>query len=287
MSINFSFIIPHKNSPDLLKRCVDSIPIRDDIEVIVVDDNSDDNLKPSLTRSGLVIKLLNHTEAKRAGHARNVGMDIAKGKWLLFADSDDYYNDNLLEFLDKYKDSNKDVIYFNHKRIETNKSSFQKRLIEKSFKLPLDIDIIKYRINAPWNKMVNRQFVIDNCIRFEECVNGNDMFFSYQVGYLAKDIEVNKSIIYNYDTSIDGMTNKKKNSDEYYLCRINHWHQTNEFYRNIGHKEWISFLPFRFLAILNKKGFKGFMQCLKVYVINYRSIQFDKMKYVRIITKNS
>ena len=39
--INYSFIIPHKNIPDLLQRCLDSIPRREDIQIIVVDDNSD------------------------------------------------------------------------------------------------------------------------------------------------------------------------------------------------------------------------------------------------------
>lgn len=37
---NYSFIIPHHNSPDLLNRYLKSIPQREDIEIIVVDDNS-------------------------------------------------------------------------------------------------------------------------------------------------------------------------------------------------------------------------------------------------------
>jgi len=45
MQTNYSFIIPHKNCPDLLQRCVDSIPERDDVQVIVVDDNSDEGKK--------------------------------------------------------------------------------------------------------------------------------------------------------------------------------------------------------------------------------------------------
>ena len=40
-TINFSIIIPTKNIPDLLLRCLESIPQRSDIEIIVVDDNSD------------------------------------------------------------------------------------------------------------------------------------------------------------------------------------------------------------------------------------------------------
>ena len=41
--VNYSIIIPHKNSADLLQYCLNSIPLRDDIQVIVVDDNSDAN----------------------------------------------------------------------------------------------------------------------------------------------------------------------------------------------------------------------------------------------------
>ena len=39
----YNIIIPHKNTPKLLKRCLDSIPQRDDLHIIVVDDNSDPN----------------------------------------------------------------------------------------------------------------------------------------------------------------------------------------------------------------------------------------------------
>ena len=39
--IKFSFVIPHKNTPELLQKCLNSIPDRDNIQVIVVDDNSD------------------------------------------------------------------------------------------------------------------------------------------------------------------------------------------------------------------------------------------------------
>ena len=42
--MSISIIIPHYNTPSLLKRCIDSIPIREDIEVIIVDDNSDSNI---------------------------------------------------------------------------------------------------------------------------------------------------------------------------------------------------------------------------------------------------
>ncbi|MDR2475404.1 MAG: glycosyltransferase family 2 protein, partial [Bacteroidales bacterium] len=40
MTFNYSIIIPHKDIPDLLRRCLDSIPYRNDLQIIIVDDNS-------------------------------------------------------------------------------------------------------------------------------------------------------------------------------------------------------------------------------------------------------
>ena len=46
--MNYSVIIPHKNVPKLLARCVNSIPVRDDIEVIVIDDCSSPEFKVAI-----------------------------------------------------------------------------------------------------------------------------------------------------------------------------------------------------------------------------------------------
>ena len=42
--MNYTIIIPHKNIPNLLERLLNSIPCRDDLEIIVVDDNSSDEI---------------------------------------------------------------------------------------------------------------------------------------------------------------------------------------------------------------------------------------------------
>jgi glycosyltransferase involved in cell wall biosynthesis len=48
MNYNISIIVPHKNKLKLLERCLNSIPERDDIEVIIVDDNSEEKYKNNL-----------------------------------------------------------------------------------------------------------------------------------------------------------------------------------------------------------------------------------------------
>ena len=82
---NYSIIIPHHNIPKLLCRCLNSIPIRKDIQIIVVDDNSnpdivDFNTFPGLNDSFVEVYLTK--EGKGAGYARNIGLQHAKGKWL-------------------------------------------------------------------------------------------------------------------------------------------------------------------------------------------------------------
>ena len=67
--INYSFIIPHHNTPDLLQRLVDSIPQRDDIEIIVVDDNSDYDKKANISRSDVRTIYIDKVQTKGAGRA--------------------------------------------------------------------------------------------------------------------------------------------------------------------------------------------------------------------------
>ena len=113
IEINYSFIIPHRNVPHLLQRCIDSIPKRDDIQIIIVDDNSDPKIVNFECFPGLnekCVEVYFTKEGKGAGYARNIGLTYAKGKWFLFPDADDHYTTDLMNVLDKYVNSNYDII---------------------------------------------------------------------------------------------------------------------------------------------------------------------------------
>ena len=84
----YSIIIPHKNIPKLLQRCLDSIPRREDTQIIVVDDNSDPAKVDFTHFPGLSdpsVEVYFDKSGKGAGRARNIGLEHAKGKWLVFA----------------------------------------------------------------------------------------------------------------------------------------------------------------------------------------------------------
>ena len=105
MHINYSIIIPHHNIPKLLIRCLASIPNRKDTEIIIIDDNSSaeivdfDNF-PGKERENT--KIFFSKVNGGGGYARNIGVQMAKGDKLIFADADDFFNDNLSDLLDDY-----------------------------------------------------------------------------------------------------------------------------------------------------------------------------------------
>ena len=109
----YSVIIPNYNKEKYVKECLDSIfnqtLSKDMYEVIVIDDGSTDNSLDIIKNYD--VKLL-RTNRKRAGGARNVGIDAAQGEYIIFVDSDDYlYSNEVFEKLDKIIDG-KDIVFF-------------------------------------------------------------------------------------------------------------------------------------------------------------------------------
>ncbi len=243
--IIYSFIIPHKNCPDLLQRCINSIPKRNDVQIIVVDDNSDESKKPSVENEDVQLILLDDAHSRGAGHARNVGLEYAKGKWLLFADCDDYYESDFLNVLDKYRNRNDiDLVYFNYNyidsitgaKLEDNKLQ---KCIENFESTKNSVDIIKFRNNTPWTKMVRRAFVVSDDIQFEEVINGNDVLFSLLVAMKSTIIQVEPTRLYNYIRTPNSLGTRKPTVDSM-VCRIIHKVKHSRFNSYIGHEEWNS-----------------------------------------------
>lgn len=101
--------------PRLLERCLCSIPTWDEIQIIIIDDNSNSESVDFLI-SGKRQKnteVLFTKEGKGAGYARNIGLSHARGKWIIFADADDFFTADCFTILNEYMDSPHEVIYFN------------------------------------------------------------------------------------------------------------------------------------------------------------------------------
>jgi len=205
VSPTFSIIIAHYDIPDLLMRCLKSIPVSEDIQVIVVDDNSPDadtylERYPELSRPYL--EFIRAPKNGGAGYARNIGLDHAKGKWLLFADADDFYVDNMYEIINTHVESDADVIYFQKRAVhsenlncKSSRSGYIDEIMDIYIKTGDELPV-RTRHHVPWGKMIRKSLIENHHIRFEEIKYSNDILFSVHVGCLAKKIEAIDTVLY-------------------------------------------------------------------------------------------
>ena len=219
--INYSIIIPHKNIPDLLQRCLASIPRREDVQIIVVDDNSDSDKMDFDHFPGLgdpFVEVFFTKEGKGAGYARNVGLTKAVGKWLLFADADDYFNKTINDILDEYIDSSADIIYFKHVSLGPYKNSYNNKFntyIDYWLYSPQKADyFLRYKNTTVWAKIFKRDLINKNAVKFDEVFIFNDVTFTYLAGFYAGLIQVDPRILYNLIARRNSITYSRKTIDK-------------------------------------------------------------------------
>lgn len=295
----YSFVIPHHNTPDLLQRLIDSIPQREDIEVIVVDDNSDKDKKTNVSRSDVRVIYIDKEHSKGAGHARNVGIDNATGKWLMFADADDFYMPNFIEVLDDYKDSDLDMLFYNIESLERdtflpeehNRAFIHRKLLNDYVNDHKKSDCLLYLGYGPWRKMLRTEFVKSYGLFFEEIPKDNDHMFALLTSYFAKKWDVDERSVYSL-IYYAGSISYSKMTKEKCLAHFNTLRRRAEFYKYIGHPEWNK------RCVRGRWFQSGLYWCCKLfrhnrkreslsalffYLMNFFKIEKGKNDYVQLV----
>lgn len=175
MSCFLSIIIPAYNCEDTIERCLTSImsQLKDDIEVIVVDDGSSDSTRDKCDNYALKdnrVRVL-HKCNGGVSSARNVGIDNASGKWITFVDSDDALAENSLSYfrdaVSKNKERSTDIIVENMMFIWR-----QRRDILYTDEMgSLGAIIEQGHWGSSANKVFLRQIIDSHCIRFDETLH--------------------------------------------------------------------------------------------------------------------
>lgn len=216
--MKYSIIVPHFNDYENISRLIDSIPENKLFEVIIIDDNSSieiyEKLKNLAYKRVNTILLKNSSTVKGAGKCRNIGLEHATGKWLFFADSDDSFRNDFCEAITKYSESNYDLIYFipisinSENDKEAERGSHLSEIVANYIDNPNDTNEWSMRLNFPnpWSKMIRREFVQKNKIKFDEILKSNDVMFSTKVGVLADSVTAEKISIYNWIIRKGSMT---------------------------------------------------------------------------------
>ena len=153
-------------------------------------------------RAEAYLEFVRTTKGGGAGYARNVGLEHAKGKWILFADADDFFVDDMSEIIYSLVDSEADVIYFKNKAvlsdnisIRANRSSYLNVRIDQ-YLADGDEWPVRFKTYVPWCKLIKRNLIVKNDIRFDELMYSNDVYFSLLTGYYSKIIEVVTRVLY-------------------------------------------------------------------------------------------
>lgn len=235
--MTYSVIIPHKNSLDWLQRCVDSIPQREDIQIVIVDDNSDipDPEWVRFREKNPRAELFLTKEGGGAGYARNAGLEHACGEWIIFSDADDFFYEGAFDVLDEYIGKDNDVFFFpcdsrDGKSLEMIED--RRPILRRSIRNG-NLDELRYRSLVPWGKMIRKELIDREKLRFEEVEVSNDVMFSMRLGAAARNPGVIPSDPLYCSTRNEGSLVHKKTVKRI-ITRIRVARRANDFLHDRG-----------------------------------------------------
>ena len=234
-----SVIVPVYKSEKTLRTCVESLrrQTETDIEIILVDDGSPDScpqICEELAEEDFRIRFV-HKENGGVSSARNRGIEEARGEYLLFVDSDDYVEPDMVEeLLRRIGGMDMAVCGFHH--------HFMGRDVEKVPPIQVwtgaESFLVLYGegyLNMPWNKLFRRNLAG----RFDKSLSlGEDLLFNLDYLRRASGVAVVQKPLHHYIQNNTGNTlSSKKRTDKLELAkRI--WQEASGFYEELaGHED--------------------------------------------------
>ena len=183
------------------------------IEIVSIDDESIDNSLKILQQYALKdlrIKILKQNNQGTAA-ARNLGLSYANGEYVIFLDSDDYFEPDLIErSVEKAEEFNADIVIFKAEAFDdvTGQTSV---LNDRITKLPeyqqnvfsyknIPEDIFNSFLTAPWNKLYRKSFLDKHGFKFQNIKRTNDLLFVCQTLVAAKKIILLDKVLVHYRT---------------------------------------------------------------------------------------
>lgn len=243
--VKYSFIVPVYNTSKYLKKCLNSLASQTfkDFEIIVVNDGSTDDSKSIISKYEKKYDNIKVINQKNQGlsMARNNGVRGAKGKYLIFIDSDDYVETNLLKEVDKeVRDS--EILRF-QVVTEDEEGNNVKAYNEEPFNEMKGYDAFKYIseyhfVEPAWCYVYKTEYYLNNKFSFKKGVYHEDFGLIPYVIYKSMKVKSISYPGYHYitrDGSIMNNRNYKKTVkkafdmlDQYKTLRL--------FSKNIGKK---------------------------------------------------
>lgn len=200
-----SVIIPTYNAERYLNTCIDSLVNQnfgfENIEVILVDDNSNDATKEILKdfseRHENVVAIFNSENSGSASRPRNIGIENATSDYIMFMDNDDYYYPDMCEVMyDNIIKENVDIVTCRFIFNKNNTESIKEKTFLDDYDEVVKIDSVYdmpqlMTTSHPgfiWNKIFKRDLLVDHNVRFPEKALYEDIYFMIQAYLNAEGI---------------------------------------------------------------------------------------------------
>lgn len=201
-----SVIVPVYKSAAYLRRCLDSIIAQSfsDFELILVSDGPELEHQICDEYASKDARVLVLKDVKKGlGGARNAGLLMAKGKYILFVDSDDYIApETLKEAVSKFS-SSVDIVIFGANVVVEKGAKVQKGLlkylaIKEAGLKEVSQDLIFTTNVYSWNKLWRKDLIDKFNIRYPECLQYEDFPFFYAYMCCAQKVYFIDEKFYNY-----------------------------------------------------------------------------------------
>lgn len=288
MQTKVSIIIPIYNIKDYLFECIRSVVLQTlkDVEIICVNDGSTDGSEKIVERflkTDSRVRLINKKNGG-LGAARNSGFKVARGKYIIFLDGDDFLDPRACEMV--YENGEKfhsDVIFFgvwNYFSHFDYTDTFQdsELYLKASHSSPFNIsdypDLM--RTHSVWSRAYSREFLEKNNLKNPEQRFAEDMLFSYKAATLAENVSIIPENLYFYRQNRSGsLLDLEKKNDTFKLCYIDTALEVRNFLNHKGvsqdlKREFLSnvfrWSPLRQDNISNFSDFRKFFQSMRKFI---------------------
>lgn len=294
MEDKVSIIVPIYNVEKYIGRCIESLVNQTykNIEIIAINDCSTDNslkLVESYQERYTNISIINLGKNKGVSNARNLGIESANGEYIMFCDSDDWYEERAVEILiETAKENNADFVMANHYITKENKKIIVN--ISRYFK---NKNITKKEIVAYMNlsssvKLIKRQLFIDNNISYPTDINRCEEFTVIPViAYLAKNPIVINDVLYNYYQRENSASNSKIKATTFFYITFERFIEKidqNKYQEEIEFRA-INHLLYGELLVMLKAGATRKEMLEKINKFNKKYPNFLKNKYLKKYNK--
>ena len=208
-NIDLSIIVPAYNSSDYIEECISSVLKQKtsyNYELIVINDGSKDNTleKINLFKKNKNLKIINQ-ENKGFSGARNRGIDEAKGKYIMFLDSDDLLCENSIEKLIKTANEKKaDIVQGSYYTFDKNGNKFYKDIPPTEEDREISVP------GFPWGKVYKGELF--EKVRFPLNFWYEDTIVNYLLARLSNKYVAISDYIYGYRINEKGITFTSKKS---------------------------------------------------------------------------